>query len=229
MNFWRFCCLACEMPLQISWHGFCSRCVAKIEQSPYCGGCGAKLQENRRSCGECVVSEPKWDRMVRISTYKPPLVGWIHQFKFDQRYDFDLGLARLLLLALKQAQREHQLMLPEVILPVPLFGSRQWRRGFNQADLIASRLAKWLKIPLDRHSLRRIRATSAQKDLTATERKRNLKGAFAYCTKAPYRRVAVVDDVVTTGSTLNEICQQLRKQGVEEIQVWALARVDKER
>ena len=122
------------------------------------------------------------------------------------------------------AKRCHALTLPEVILPVPLFWQREWHRGYNQAVLISQFLAKWLNIPLDTQSLLRIKATRSQRELTAQERRRNLKGAFCYRPIQPYKRVAIVDDVVTTGSTLNAICAELLKQGVEEIQVWTLAR-----
>lgn len=224
MNFWQFRCFDCEQSLAIAAHGVCSRCVKHIVQTPYCGGCGSPLLEDSLRCGNCQKDEPKWQRLVRVSAYQPPLSAWIHRFKFQHQYWWDLPLARLLLLAVKRAQRVHQLALPQAILPVPLFYQRHWRRGFNQAELIAAHLAKWLAIPLDCASLERICATQSQRELSAAERRRNLKGAFAYQPALPYQRVAIVDDVVTTGSTLNAICLELKKQGVQEIQVWALCR-----
>ncbi len=228
MNILRFRCFHCDRPLMIASHGFCSQCIKEITTSPYCGHCGAALAENSLSCGECLRSEPKWQRIVQIALYKAPLADWIHRFKFQQQYWLDKALARLLLLAVKQAQREHQLALPDAIIPVPLFWQRHWQRGYNQSELIAKCLSTWLKIPLDTQSLSRIRHTAPQRELSAKERRRNLKGAFRYQPQRQagkfYQRIAIIDDVVTTGSTLNTICLELKKAGVKEVQVWTLAR-----
>ncbi|AKO36114.1 competence protein ComF [[Haemophilus] ducreyi] len=224
MNWLGFRCFACQSPLAIASHGICSGCVAKIKRHCYCGHCGSLLLENRNACGECLRNEPKWHHLVQVSRYQPPLSDWIHRFKFQHQYWLDRALARLLLLVIKQAQRERQLSLPEVILPVPLFWQRQWQRGFNQAALLAKYLSAWLAIPLDCASLQRIRSTRSQRELSAVERSYNLRGAFYYQPTKKYQSVAIVDDVVTTGSTLNAICSELLKQGVQDIQVWTLAR-----
>ncbi|SUT96485.1 phosphoribosyltransferase family protein [Actinobacillus lignieresii] len=224
MNKWDFRCIECHKRLQIAEHGICSRCLKKLDITPYCGCCGSLLVDNHRYCGECLRNEPKWHRMVRVCRYSAPMTDWIHRFKFQGQYWLDRTLARLLLLAIKNAQREHGLILPEVIFPVPLYWLRYWKRGFNQAELLAIYLAKWLNIPIDTQSLKRIHNTKSQRELTAVQRRYNLKGAFYYQPIFPYRRVAIIDDVVTTGSTLNAICSELLKQGVTEIQVWTLAR-----
>lgn len=224
MGIFGFRCFHCDQPLAIGSHGFCSQCRKLMKIQPYCGHCGMSLRENSMSCGHCLRNEPKWHRLVRIAEYQTPLSHWIHRFKFQNQYWLDQALARQLLLALKQAQRERGLILPEVIIPVPLFWQRNWSRDFNQAELLCEWLAKWLQIPLDMQSLSRTRATTSQRELTAAQRRRNLRGAFCYQPLKSYKRVAVVDDVVTTGSTLNGICAELLKAGVEEIQVWALAR-----
>lgn len=223
-NWANFRCFHCHERLYISQHGFCSRCYRLLKLSPYCGCCGAPLETSHLGCGECFRNEPKWQRILQISAYQEPLAEWIHRFKFQHQHWLHLPLARLLLLALKQAQRTHFFSLPEVILPVPLHWQRYWQRGYNQAELLARPLAEWLNIPLDVQSLQRIRSTTSQRELNAAQRRRNLKGAFCYQPLKPYKRVAIVDDVVTTGSTLNAICTELQKQGVEEIQVWTLAR-----
>lgn len=230
MNVFAFRCFHCNEMLALAHHGFCSRCVKMLNLTPYCGHCGSKLLENHLSCGECLRNEPKWQRMVQISAYKPPLATWIHRFKFQNQYWLDQPLARLLLLAVKKAQREHQLLLPHRLIPVPLFWKRHWQRGYNQSELIAKQLSSWLKIPLDTTSLQRVRHTHSQRELTASERRQNLRGAFSF--QPPnddqavkfYERIAIIDDVITTGSTLNAICLALKKAGVKEIQVWTLAR-----
>ena len=224
MNQADFRCFECKKRLALSHHGFCSRCVRLLEKKPYCGHCGMPLLEFSMQCGECLKQEPKWQRLVRIAMYQKPLSDWIHRFKFQQQYWLDKPLARLLLLSLREAKRTHGLQLPEVIMPVPLYWQRHWWRGYNQATLLARPLATWLNLPLEENAISRIRATQPQRELTAKARRHNLQNAFCYAPKKHYERVALVDDVVTTGSTINAIARVLQKQGVKEIQVWTLAR-----
>lgn len=224
MNKFDFRCFHCHKKLALAHHGFCSRCVKLLEKKPYCQHCGASLPQFQPHCGICLQNEPKWQRISQISDYKSPLAEWIHRFKFHNDYWLDQALARLLLLEILHQRRERYFSMPDVIMPVPLFWQRQWQRGYNQAELLASFLAKWLQIPLDIQSLQRVRSTPPQRELSAKERQRNLRSAFRYTPIKPYKRVAIVDDVVTTGSTLNMICAELKKQGVVEVLVWALAR-----
>ncbi|AGI31639.1 TPA: amidophosphoribosyltransferase [Mannheimia haemolytica] len=224
MNLFGFRCFHCNHPLAIGVQGICSHCQKLLKPTPYCRHCGMSAVEFRNACGYCLKNEPKWHKLVRVNEYRAPLSHWVHQFKFQQQYWWDQALARQLLLAIKQAQREQVLSLPEVIMPVPLFWHRHWKRGFNQSELLCDWLSKWLQIPLDTQSLQRVRATVSQRELTAAERRKNLRGAFFYQPLKAYKRVAIVDDVLTTGSTLNVICAELLKAGVVEIQVWVLAR-----
>lgn len=227
MNWFAFCCVQCQHRLAIAKHGLCSRCNGQIRRFTYCGCCGSELSKPALSCGHCLRHEPGWNRMVIVGRYAEPLSVLIHRFKFQNGFFLDRTLARLLLLAVYEARRTHQLTLPQLILPVPLHHLRQWQRGYNQADLLARQLARWLNIPYRNDLMKRIKRTPTQRGLTATARRRNLKNAFRISDTLPqtgYRSVALVDDVITTGSTLNEIAKQLRRAGVEHIQVWGLAR-----
>jgi ComF family protein len=115
--------------------------------------------------------------------------------------------------------------LPGAIVPVPLHPSRLRKRGYNQALELAKPLAKRLGIPVSREVLHRTRATHAQTELTAIQRRRNVRGAFAVNIdgNAP-EHVAVLDDVFTTGATLAECACVLKRAGVQRVDVWALAR-----
>jgi len=113
---------------------------------------------------------------------------------------------------------------PEALVPVPLHRARLRERGFNQAVEIARPLAARLGIELDLNSCERVRNTAEQTRLDAVQRLRNLKGAFRVVRDVPYRRVAIVDDVLTTGSTVASLAGSLRATGVEEIEVWSCAR-----
>ena len=112
-----------------------------------------------------------------------------------------------------------------MLLPVPLHRTRLLERGYNQACEIATVWSAALGIPVDRRALTRPRSTQSQSGLSAAQREQNVRQAFAYVPKHEYRHVALVDDIVTTGSTVTEITKLLHRNGVEFVEVWALARV----
>ena len=219
-------CILCGEAMHIAQNGLCSRCQKTIHSFPYCGRCGSELMQNAQSCGNCLKQEPAWEQMVIIGRYLEPLSILIHRYKFHQQYWLDRTLARLLYLAIRQARRTHQLPFPEAVIPVPLAHFRQWQRGYNQADLLAHWLAKWLGVPNCNNWVQRIKHTHSQRGLTAVGRRKNIKNAFLINPKAQchFQSVALVDDVITTGSTLAEVAKCLRKVGVKHIQVWGLAR-----
>jgi ComF family protein len=111
-----------------------------------------------------------------------------------------------------------------VILAVPLQDKRCWRRGYNQSELLALPLARWLGCEYRPAALRRIRATAPQQQLIARLRRRNLRGAFRCDKGLAGKHVALLDDVVTTGSTVAEIATLLQKQGVASLQIWCVCR-----
>lgn len=113
---------------------------------------------------------------------------------------------------------------PGGLLPVPLHARRLRERGFNQSELLASEIAQRLCIPLLTDVLFRTRETAVQSGMNAAARRRNVRGAFALCDDPLPTHVAIVDDVITTGSTTGEIARLLHAAGVTKVEVWALAR-----
>lgn len=187
-----------------------------------CPRCALPLSAPGQPCGHCQTQPPgferSFDRTVALFQYAPPIDHLIQQFKFGQ----GLHLARLFAALL--AERLRDSARPDCIIPVPLHPNRQRARGFNQALEIARPLARHLGCALDYQSCRRARATPAQSLLHATQRRRNLRGAFTLTHPLGARHVALVDDVMTTGSTLNALAETLRASGVEMIDVWVCAR-----
>ncbi|MDO5055082.1 MAG: amidophosphoribosyltransferase [Pasteurella oralis] len=227
MNWLSFRCVHCQQKLAIAQHGLCCRCNKQIRRFAYCGHCGMELTQNALYCGHCLHDKTSWDRIVIIGCYVDLLSSLIHRFKFQNAFFLDRTLARLLLLAVHDARRTHALVLPEVILPVPLYRFRHWQRGYNQSSLMARCIANWLQIPCDEYLLQRVKHTHTQRGLSANERRKNLRNAFRINPKYQqhaYKSVALLDDVITTGSTLNEIVKVLRQAGIEQIQVWGLAK-----
>lgn len=162
---------------------------------------------------------PIWQTMRVLASYQPPWLHLIHQFKYGQRQEIAVLLSQLFCEALPAHDK------PEVILPVPLHWWREWRRGFNQAELLGRQISRHSGIPLDTSVIRRHRATRPQASLEKTERLRNLKAAFR-CSQAvlPYQHVALLDDVITTGATMTAITQVLQLAGVQRVDVWAICR-----
>lgn len=113
---------------------------------------------------------------------------------------------------------------PDALLAVPLHVQRLSERGFNQSELIAQQLQQQLSIPLLSQSAKRLRNTSTQASLTAIERRRNMRKAFSYHASHTIKSIAIIDDVVTTGATANELAKTLKASGVKHVQVWAFAR-----
>jgi ComF family protein len=142
----------------------------------------------------------------------------IHHLKYSDRVSLAKPLGDLLRQCL-----EREAFRGETIIPVPLYPARERQRGFNQAELIAARLGR----PVSTKILRRRKNTASQTGLTRNERKRNLASAFeAQC--AIKGTLIVVDDVYTTGSTMNEITRTLKRAGAERVEVLTVARVAKD-
>ncbi len=163
-------------------------------------------------------------RLIAVSDYAPPLSTLLHQFKFAPRPEAANALSRLLLLAVLGAHPTRNPAKPDMIISVPLHARRQWRRGFNQSDLLCQKLAHWLQCSAPRAALRRLRATPVQHHLSARLRKQNLKNAFRLELPVAGLHIVVVDDVVTTGSTVAEITRLLLRSGAATVQVWCLCR-----
>jgi len=178
----------------------------------------------RTPCGRCLQRPPPWQRLVFVGDYVAPLSQLVKKFKFHRTPELAPTLARLMLLRWQQARREQYLNRPDLILAVPLHASRCWRRGYNQSDLLARPLARWLGCAYQPAALRRVRKTALQQRLSASARRRNLQRAFACTVPVAGRHIALVDDVVTTGSTVAAIAALLRRQGAASVQIWCVCR-----
>lgn len=200
----------------------CTACAADLPPNDRaCPGCATPLATGQVGwCGACLSCPRKFDRAYVPFRYRPPLDHLIRGLKFDGR----LSHARLLgdLFADRLALRGEPW--PDYIVPVPLHPQRLRERGFNQALELARAAAQRFRIPLATEGLRRIRRTTPQIQLDARQRRTNLLGAFAPGRLPTGSRVAIMDDVITTASTVAECAQILRASGATDIEVWAIAR-----
>jgi len=170
-------------------------------------------------CGRCLSSHPAFDETYAPFIYQGEMRHLITSLKFGAHYKNARLLGLLLADHLKKtAQR------PDLILPIPLHKVRYRQRGFNQAIEIAKTVSRELKIPLDLNSCLRHRDTPHQTALTAKQRRKNIKNAFSIIKPIHAQHIAILDDVMTTGSTAHELAYVLKKAGVSRVDVWVCAR-----
>ncbi len=200
----------------------CGGCHSELPRNNHpCQRCGIPLYgENPLVCGQCQRHPPPFERTLTPFLYEPPMDHLIKMLKFQGQ----LAAATLLGHLLQEALAHRTTPLPEALLPVPLHSKRLAERGFNQALEIARIVSKTLSIPVLVNAVQRSRATPPQVSLDAKARRGNVRGAFRLQQSLQAKHVAIMDDVITTGSTVAEVAQVLKMSGVEEVEIWALAR-----
>lgn len=216
-------CILCNNP-SYRKQDLCDACLKDLPfAQKLCQRCAIPLTvvNHFALCGKCSGKSPPFDCTYALFFYQFPVTKLILDLKFQEA----LMNARVLgeLLAEKIKYSYQTKLFPDVIIPIPLHSNRLKERGFNQALEIARPLSNALKLPIDKYSCIRHKPTFAQATLSASKRQKNIQGAFTI-NPLPYRHVAVVDDVITTGTTISEFCKTLKQQGVETIDVWCIAR-----
>ena len=176
------------------------------------------------SRGDCLADPPAFDATLAVFAYRFPFDQLIQSFK----YSANLALTDFFAARLVETLHASQSTLADVVIPLPLARKRLSERGFNQAILIAQSVAQKLNIPLETTALVRVRETLPQTGLPWKQRHANVKGAFTCNTDLGGRHVALLDDVMTTGATLNEAAKQLKKNGAAHVTAWVMARAEKE-
>lgn len=215
-------CWLCQMPLRLTHWGVCSCCTRAVSSRPaLCPQCGLRASNAKLPCGRCLRHEPAWQWLVAVNDYIAPLSLLVKSWKFHRRPELTNALARLLLLRIRHTPKRPK---PDVLIAVPLWQKRHWRRGFNQADELCRPLARWLGIRYVPEAIRRIRPTATQHQLSAKQRRQNLKNAFRLEFPVAGLHIALVDDVVTTGTTVAELSRLLLHNGAASVQVWCLCR-----
>jgi len=172
-------------------------------------------------CGQCILHPPPFTETVYPLQYLFPVDRLVQAFKFGRQQAAGRILARLMCECISRRNTSH----PVTLIPVPLHSLRLFRRSFNQSYELASYIGRVLGIPLQAASLRRRRHTRAQSGLDRRQRRRNVQGAFYWHGRQPPpRHVALVDDVMTTGTTVTECARVLKNAGAKRVDVWVAAR-----
>lgn len=201
----------------------CDGCRSELPfNSSFCPQCAIPLPiDDAPICGSCLRAPPRYQASYCAFEYGYPVAELIRAFKYGHSLAYARVLGTLLSDYVKANHRDEW---PQCIVPVPLSSQRFHHRGFNQAIELGRIMAVSLDIPLNSGLLERVRHTVEQAGLSRRERKKNLRNAFEVVGDDVPDHVAILDDVVTTGSTMNEIARTLKRAGVKQIEVWAVAR-----
>ncbi|MFA7495187.1 MAG: ComF family protein [Acidithiobacillus sp.] len=202
----------------------CAACLSDWPRLPaaHCGYCALPLHSNG-DCPVCSVEAPNFDHVYTPFIYGAPLNNAIVAWKFHQRLDWTKPLAQ----AWADSWGTQAPSSPHCLIPVPLHRKRLRERGYNQSLLLARHWGKRWHIPVRASLLQRCRDTRHQTGLSAAARRDNLESAFVVHGNLP-AHVAIVDDVMTTGTTATQIAGTLRAAGVQRIDIWVLARALRE-
>lgn len=217
-------CVACLAAN--AFHGLCAPCRADMPVIRWsCVSCGLPLPwpaEDLR-CGECVSAPPPFERARIPWRYQFPVDGMIGRYKYQGQRKFARPLLADFGQFLAEQLAREPANVPHVLLPAPMHPRRRRERGFNQAADIAEQLGRQLGIEVDAGLVRRVRQVRSQRELNRAQRLANLKDVFEV-RRTPPPRVAIVDDVVTTGATARALALKLKSAGAREVELWALAR-----
>jgi ComF family protein len=205
----------------------CPACRGRLPlvSSPLCPICGIPFigTGSDHRCGSCLTHPPHFDTARSRFLYEGPVRDLIHSFKYNKRVHLRYPLALLTLQGVSGLLPDHD---PQLIVPVPLHRSRLRQRGFNQAVLLGRVLSSRLSLPMLPDALVRTRPTEPQITLSAAERRDNVKGAFTVTRpdRIAGKRILLLDDVMTTGSTMDECAKELKKAGAEAVVAVTIAR-----
>ena len=218
-------CVLCDQK-GAAGQDLCHGCAGEL---PYiraaCERCAIPLpllQAGAGVCGQCQQSPPSFDAARALFHYREPVDQLLKGLKFNGK----LHNARLLGELMAERLVAPGALHPDAIVPVPLHPARLRQRGFNQALELARPLARRLGAPLLPQLCQRVRDTAPQLGQDAKARRRNLKGAFAVSDLGDIKRMVIVDDVMTTGSTAELLAQALKRAGAERVELWVCARAD---
>ena len=217
-------CYLCSGALKRDDLFICTACNKDLPlNNPACPHCALPIAVAGAACGVCLASTGRiTDAVFALYRYTFPLTRLIHDLKFHARIE----IAGFLGCRMAQTVVEYGLSMPRCLVPVPLHRSRVAERGYNQSLEIARAVGSMLDIPVCYDFCCRSVNTPPQSTVTTAARGRNLRGAFAiveHCAPLP-GHVAVIDDVITTGATVNELARVLCSNGVVRVDAWAATR-----
>ncbi len=215
-------CPVCDRIVRPWGEKICPECLPKLKllTPPWCMRCGKKLSEEAEFCSDCRTKEHVFLRGRALYEYDSAAAS-IYKFKYGGRREYAAFYGEQAAEYLGDFIRRVR---PDGLVPIPLHPSRKAVRGYNQAELFAKEIGKKMGIPVYTKTLRRIKNTAPLKKLNPKERQNNLKKAFNISgNDVKLNTIILVDDIYTTGSTMDEAARTLKAAGAENIYFVALA------
>ena len=210
-------CPICDEAL-VYGKDICEKCERGLPYigEPSCKKCGKQLLDERSEyCPDCSRKVHYYKQGKSIFSYTKGLKRSMYRFKYAGRREYGEFYARIAKERVQGWIVRHGI---EVIVPIPMHRHKQRKRGYNQAEVFAKSLGRYLELPVDAGVVRRIKNTIPQKELNDKQRKDNLKGAFQLRTNiVEYRKILLVDDIYTTGTTVDAVARCFLEAGIEEI------------
>ena len=207
---------------QSTMYGICSHCWENLPwlAEQRCRQCALPLPNASSTiCGACLRSQPFFDRTIAAIAYDFPLDALLKQYKYRQSLKFTPFLTQILY------QHIHaDSTTINTIIPMPMHAERYRLRGFNHALELAKRLSRLCNITLHNNLCVRTRDTPPQAGLALDKRIKNTRGVFACTQSIQGKRIAIVDDVMTSGASLNAVSKALKKSGADYVECWVVAR-----
>lgn len=210
-------CPFCDEPVAGTRELICRDCLSKLEfvKQPYCMKCGKQLKGQEEYCSDCSVSNHQFDSGRSLLVYKGAVKKSVYRFKYKGRKEYARAYAALVE---SQMQTFFEQVKPDALVPVPLHRTRRRMRGYNQSELLARHIGRRMGVPVRTKLVVRSRNTVPQKNLDLSGRQNNLKKAFKlYRNDVKLNTIIIIDDIYTTGSTVDALAAVLRRAGVKKI------------
>ena len=196
----------------------CALCAKKLPyiKEPACKKCGKQLEnEQQEYCGDCGRKVHYFAQGKAVFSYRAGMKLSMYRFKYSNKREYADFFAEE---AVKQYGTWMERRGIEVIVPVPMYAAKRRSRGYNQAEVFAKALGREIAVPVEKNLVKRVKNTIPQKSLNDRQRKDNLKGAFQVRTNiVKYSKILLVDDIYTTGATVDAITAVLKKAGAKEV------------
>jgi len=223
-------CLLCRCPIgrqgqnKTRFFGLCDYCHERLPRLTHtCKRCAIDVQANEILCDNCQSCAPSFSSSICALSYNEEVAGLIHQIK----YQHNNALIRLFSELLAAHIHSHPLPDIDFLIPTPMHWRKNLLRGNNHALLLTQTLSKQLQLPMHKTMLIRRTNNRDQKQLNLDQRKQNLKNAFVCEGLVKNARIALVDDIITTGSTMEAMAKTLMDAGASSVHCWAIARTPK--
>lgn len=216
-------CPICDRAVRPFGSLVCDTCREKpiYIKEPVCMKCGKELEdEEEEYCGDCRRRRHLFDSGRSVFAYKS-LAGSLYRFKYKGRQEYAAYYARCMYERLGGWISQRR---PDALIPVPVHASKKRTRGYNQAEVLARELGNIMHIPVDTNLIARVRKTVPMKNLSVSDRQNNLKRAFKICRNdVKLDTIVIIDDIYTTGSTIDAMSYELRRAGIRHVYFVTLA------